>query len=511
MLAKILTLGVRGIDGFPVLVEVYVARGLPAFAIVGLADTEVKESKDRVVAAVRNSGFDFPARRITVNLSPAEVKKSGTHFDLPIALGVLAACGKLKGAGERVNRTFFVGELALDGEIRPVTGLLPMLLAQSGNREAEVVVPAGNSAEAGISGVRTSPVPDLKTLVAALNSGEPLPSCSGRAEASAAGEPPAGGDFSEVRGQAFAKRALEIAAAGGHNVLMMGPPGAGKSMLARRFPGIMPPISNEEALEVTKIYSVCGHMRGGRLIRSRPFRDPHHTISDIALIGGGSRPRPGEVSMAHNGVLFLDELPEFSRSSLEVLREPLESCQVTVSRARESARFPARFTLIAASNPCPCGFFGHPEKRCDCSPLQVQRYRNRISGPLMDRIDLNIRLSPVRYSQWAQASEGETSFAIRERVVSARKIQEGRFSGSATTANAFMTAAQIKECCAVPADGGEVLEAAMGRLGLSARSLDKILKVSRTMADLEGAPRIMRRHIVEAIQYRSFEREAVPV
>jgi len=311
-----------------------------------------------------------------------------------------------------------------------------------------------------------------------------------------------------VKGQAFAKRALEIAAAGGHNALLVGPPGAGKSMLARRFAGIMPPITDDEALEVTKIYSVCGLLRGGKVVRSRPFRDPHHTISDIALIGGGSRPRPGEVSMAHNGVLFLDELAEFSRSSLEVLREPLESFQVTVSRARESARFPARFTLIAASNPCPCGFLGHPDRGCGCTPMQIQRYRGRISGPLLDRIDLNIQLSPLRYENWARRSEGEPSAAIRERVVRAREIQTARLAGSGATANAFMSAAQIREFCAVPSGGGAVLEAAMNRLGLSARSLDKILKISRTIADLEGCAAIRKEHIVEAIQYRSFDRAA---
>jgi len=505
MLAKIRSLGVRGIDGFPVSVEVDITGGLPTFAIVGLPEAEVKEARERVGAALRNSGFDFPLKRITVNLAPAELKKTGTHFDLPIALGILAASGQLEPADGTLEKTAFVGELALDGGIRPISGLLPMLLSMKGAEVCGAVVPGENRAEAAVSGMKAFFAPDVKTLVQTLCGNLRLEPCEAVPEAACAAETD-GGDFSEVKGQALAKRALEIAAAGGHNVLMMGPPGSGKSMLARRFPGILPPMTDGEALEVTKIYSVCGLTRGGKLIRRRPFRDPHHTISDIALIGGGTTPRPGEVSLAHNGVLFLDELAEFSRASLEVLREPLESCRVTISRAKESVSYPAKITLIAACNPCQCGFHGHPERRCSCTPSQIQRYRSRLSGPLLDRIDLNVQLSPVKYGHWAQASEGEPSSAIRGRVLSARKIQAERFAGGTTTANAFMSVKELRRFCRLPEGGGEILEAAMKKLGLSARSLDKMLKVARTIADIEGCPEITREHLMETIQYRFLDR-----
>lgn len=509
MLANVCTGAIKGIEGFAVSVEVDIAPGLPTLAVVGLPDAEVRESKERVVAAVRNSGFDFPTKRITVNLSPAELRKSGTQFDLPIALGILAASEQLSpDAAAKIKDLLVLGELALDGSLRPCAGVLPMLISCK-KLGKTAVIPPQNVLEGQVSGAPFITPHTLKELAGYLEGKLTLQDVKLSYVPQEEESPVAELDFSEVKGQALAKRALEIAAAGGHNVLMIGLPGTGKSMLAKRFPGILPPLTQEESLEITKIYSICNLMGKSRLLTRRPFRDPHHTISDVALIGGGSTPRPGEVSLAHNGVLFLDEFAEFSRSSLEVLREPLENGRVTISRAKETVSYPARFTLIAAMNPCPCGHLGDPIKPCTCSPMQVNRYKSRISGPLLDRIDLTVNLNPVKYSDWNKKSEGETSAQIREHVLKAREIQRNRFKNSATTANAFMTAKEIKEFCLLPAGADAILETAMRKFGLSARSLDKILKTARTIADLDGKENIEVKHLVEVMQYRPLDRKGV--
>jgi magnesium chelatase family protein len=506
MLAKILSSAVIGIYAYIVEVEVDIAQGLPSFATVGLPEGAVRESKERVKASIKNSGYRFPADRITVNLAPADIKKEGSAFDLPMALGILAATGLIP--KERYLENLFLGELSLDGLLRPIKGALPIAICAREKGLKGIFLPAQNAAEAAVvDDIPVYPVKTLPQLVEALlglKEIEPFKVDTGNLFK----VPDHQVDFSDVHGQESVKRAVEISAAGGHNLLMVGPPGAGKSMLARRFSTVLPPLSFREALETSKIYSVMGLLPEGKgLISVRPFRSPHHTISDAGLIGGGQSPRPGEVSLAHNGVLFLDELPEFRKNVLEVLRQPMEDGQVTISRASSSVTYPARFMLVAAMNPCPCGFLGDSKRDCVCTYLQVQRYRSKISGPLMDRIDIHMEVPAVPFRDLASPAKSQGSSEMYERAQRAREIQSRRFSRMKIHTNAQMNSRQIRQFCSLDQDSNDLLEKAMDRFGLSARAHARILKISRTIADLEGSPEISSAHVAEAIQYRTLDRK----
>ncbi|MFA4015702.1 MAG: hypothetical protein RUDDFDWM_000794 [Candidatus Fervidibacterota bacterium] len=507
MLARLQSAALIGIDAYIVQVEVDILPGMPSIKVVGLPDRAVTESVERIRSAIRNSQYELPRRPITVNLAPADTKKEGAAFDLPIALGILMASGQIN--VRSLDDFVIVGELSLDGSLRPVNGVLSIAMGARDAGIKALVVPFQNACEAAV--VREVDVYAVKSLHEAAmvvtnpQSFQPHPKTEFEGEF-VLGEHDV--DFSEVKGQEHAKRALEIAAAGGHNVLMIGPPGSGKTMLARRLPTILPPMSVEEMLEVTKIYSVAGLLpRDKGLITTRPFRAPHHTISNAGLIGGGSIPKPGEVSLAHNGVLFLDEFPEFHRDTLEVLRQPIEDGEVTITRAAHTITFPARFTLIAAMNPCPCGYATDMTRRCTCTESQIRRYRMRISGPLVDRIDIHIEVPKLRPDEILEPSQSETSAQIRERVVRARQIQLERFADSGIFCNAHMQQKHMRQFCIMTEGAKQILKRAIESLGFSARGSDRILKVARTIADLCGSELIREEHIAEAIQYRALDRE----
>ena len=506
MIAKTYTCSLLGVDAILVEIEVDLSSGLPGVNMVGLPDNIVRESKDRVKTAIHNSGYPFPTQRITVNLAPAHIKKEGAGYDLPIAVGILAAQGLV--SPDRAQEVILMGELSLDGRVKPISGCLPMAIQARDSGYKEVLLPADNAREAAVvREVEVLPVTHLGQVMEYLNGRN---SIAPVVPVDPEGRYPGTGyeaDFEEVKGQEQTKRGLEVAAAGGHNVLLIGPPGAGKTMLARRISGILPHLSFDESLETSKIFSVAGLLDNQPLMAQRPFRSPHHTISEAGLIGGGSVPRPGEVSLAHNGVLFLDELPEFRRNVLDLLRQPLEEGSVTIARAAISLTFPCRFMLIAAMNPCPCGYAGDSRRACSCTAAQVQRYRGRVSGPILDRIDLHIEVPAVKYEDLHSEIPAESSATIRERIMAARDVQLERFAGDAIYCNAQMKPRHIKKHCPLDAPCKSLLERAINQLGLSARAYHRILKTARTIADLDRESHIAPHHLLEAIQYRTLDRK----